>query len=119
MILRAIFVALLVFGILWLVRRQSLSLDFAWLLFLLLAGVLGISLSPWAVEGLAEIFGFGTPAMAVVALAIAALIGICMVLAVELNALKKQNRLLIRKIAAVELQNQVSGVKAHHSISKG
>jgi hypothetical protein len=104
MILRLMFVLCLVAGIFWLVRRHYLSLDFAWLLFLMLAVVLGVSLSPTVVESLAHVFDFGTPAMAVVALAIAALIGICLVLAVELTALKKQNALLLRKVASLELQ---------------
>lgn len=104
MILRLMFVLCLVAGIFWLVRRHYLSLDFAWLLFLMLAVVLGVSLSPTVVESLAHAFDFGTPAMAVVALAIAALIGICLVLAVELTALKKQNALLLRKVASLELQ---------------
>jgi|GEM_PF-1086703 len=106
MILRLMFVLCLVAGIFWLVRRHYLSLDFAWLLFLMLAMVLGVSLSPTVVESLAYLFDFGTPAMAVVALAIAALIGICLVLAVELTALKKQNALLLRKVASLELQRE-------------
>jgi hypothetical protein len=108
MILRLMFVMGLVAGIFWLVRRHYLSLDFAWLLFLMLAVVLGVSLSPTVVESLAHVFDFGTPAMAVVALAIAALIGICLVLALEITALKKQNALLLRKIASLELHKGAS-----------
>jgi len=103
MILRLLFVLCLVLSIFWLVRRHYLSLDFAWLLFLMLVAVFGVSLSPWAVEKLAAVFDFGTPAMGIVALSIAALVGICLVLAVELTALKKQNALLLRKLASLEL----------------
>ena len=105
MILRLLFVLCLVLSIFWLVRRNYLTLDFAWLLFLMLAAVFGVSLSPWAVENLAAVFDFGTPAMGIVALSIAALVGICLVLAVELTALKKQNALLLRKLATLELSD--------------
>jgi hypothetical protein len=117
MIFRLLFVLSLAVGIFWLVRRHYLSLDFAWLLFLLLAAVLGISLSPWVVANLAAIFDFGTPAMGIVALSVAALVGISLVLAVELTALKKQNALLLRKIAHIELSNthfQSSKKENHH-----
>lgn len=105
MILRLFFILCFVAGIFWLVRRQQLSLDFAWLLFFALSIVLGTSLSPWAVAKIAAVFDFGTPAMGIVALCVAVLIGICLVLAVELTALKKQNALLLRKVAHLELSN--------------
>jgi hypothetical protein len=102
-IIRLFFLVFLVVGIFLLVKRHYLSLNFAWLLFFMLTVVLGVSLSPWAVEKLAQILDFGTPAMAVVALTMAALIGLCLVLAVEITTIKKQNTLLVRKLASLEL----------------
>ncbi len=112
MIIRLLFLVFLVVGIFWLVRRHYLSLDFAWLLLLMLVAVLGVSLSPWAVEKLAQILDFSTPAMSVVALTIAALIGLCLVLLVEITAIKKQNTLLVRKVASLELAQQGASLRS-------
>ena len=103
MTLRFIFLCVFLVAIFWLVKRDRLSLDLAWLLFFILAVVFGVSLSPWAVENLAHVFDFGTPAMAVVALSIAGLTAICLVLVVEVTGLKRQNAQLLRKIAALEI----------------
>jgi hypothetical protein len=117
-IVRLLFLAFMVGGIFWLVRRHYLSLDFAWLLFFILTVVLGVSLNPWAVEKLAKIFGFGTPSMAIVALIFAALIGLCLVLAVDINTTKKQNALLVRKVASLELAQQGISLRSLNSKQK-
>jgi hypothetical protein len=102
-ILRLLFIIALLVLIFWLVRRGRVSLDLAWLLFLVLVLVFGVSLSPWVVERLAHLFDFGTPAMAVVALAIGGLTGICLVLVIEVTALKRQHAALIRELAKLQL----------------
>ena len=103
-VLRLLFVFAMLLLILWLVRRDRVSLDLAWLLFFVLVLVFGVSLSPWAVERLAHLFDFGTPAMAVVALAIGGLTGICLVLVIEVTALKRQHASALRALARLELQ---------------
>jgi len=103
MTLRFLFLCVFFVTIFWLVKRDRLSLDLAWLLFFILAVVFGASLSPWIVENLAHIFDFGTPSMVVVALSIAGLTAICLVLVVEVSGLKRQNAQLLRKLAALEI----------------
>ena len=56
-----------------LVQRQSLGMDLASLTLALLVVDFALSFSPFWVERLAQFFEFGTPLMAVVALAIAGL----------------------------------------------
>ena len=59
--------------LLMLVQRQRLGMDLASLTIALLVVVFALSVSPYWVERLAQFFKFGTPSMAVVALAIAGL----------------------------------------------
>ena len=56
-----------------LVQRQRLGMDLASLTLALLVVDFALSFSPFWVERLAQFFEFGTPSMAVVALAIAGL----------------------------------------------
>jgi hypothetical protein len=57
--------------LLMLVQRQRLGMDLASLTLAMLVGDFALSFSPYWVGGLAQFFEFGTPSMAVVALAIA------------------------------------------------
>jgi len=59
--------------LLMLVQRQRLGMDLASLTRVLLVVDFALSFSPFWVERLAQFFEFGTPSMAVVALAIAGL----------------------------------------------
>jgi hypothetical protein len=103
-----IYKLLFFFGFVWLllilVQRQRLGMDFASLTLLLIVGVLALSFSPYWVEKLALFFEFGTPSMAVVALAIAGLVTVAVILLVMISDLKRKHALLTRQVATLQLK---------------
>ncbi len=78
-------------------------MDLASLTLLLIVGVLALSFSPYWVERLAQFFDFGTPSMAVVALAIAGLVTVTVILLVMVSDLKRKHALLTRQVASLQL----------------
>lgn len=87
-----------------LVQRQRLGMDLASLTLLLIVGVLALSFSPYWVEKLAQFFEFGTPSMAVVALAIAGLLTVVVTLLVMISDLKRKHSELTRQVASLQLK---------------
>ena len=69
-----------------------------------IVGVLALSFSPYWVEKLAQFFEFGTPSMAVVALAIAGLVTVAVILLVMISDLKRKHALLTRQVASMQLK---------------
>lgn len=102
------FKLLFVIGFVWtllrLVQRERLSLDLASFTASLIVVVLMMSFSPYWVELLASILGFGTPSMAVVALITACLIIMAVILSVMVSDLKSKQARLIRQLSRLELQ---------------
>ena len=102
-----IYKLLFFFGFVWLllilVQRQRLGMDLASLTLLLIVGVMALSFSPYWVEKLAQFFEFGTPSMAVVALAIAGLLTVAVILLVMVSDLKRKHVLLTRQVASLQL----------------
>ena len=103
-----IYKLLFFFGFVWLllilVQRQQLGMDFASLTLLLIVGVLALSFSPFWVEKLAQFLEFGTPSMAVVALAIAGLVTVAVILLVMISDLKRKHAQLTRQVASMQLK---------------
>jgi hypothetical protein len=103
-----IYKLLFFFGFVWfllvLVQRQKLGMDLASLTLLLIVGVLALSFSPYWVEKLAQFFEFGTPSMAVVALAISGLVTIAVILMVMVSDLKRKHAMLTRQLASLQLK---------------
>ena len=103
-----IYKLLFCFGFVWflliLVQRQRLGMDLASLILFLIVGVLALSFSPYWVERLAQFFEFGTPSMAVVALAIAGLVTVAVILLVMVSDLKRKHALLTRQLAGLQLR---------------
>ena len=103
-----IYKLLFFFGFVWflliLVQRQRLGMDLASLILFLIVGVLALSFSPYWVERLAQFFEFGTPSMAVVALAIAGLVTVAVILLVMISDLKRKHALLTRQVASMQLK---------------
>jgi hypothetical protein len=104
MIWKLIFIICLFWVLLRLVQIEKLTLDIVLFTLLMIVIVLSFSFSPFFVEGLAKILGFGTPALAVVALVIAGLIVMCVILAVLVSSHKKELALVIRQLAKIELR---------------
>jgi len=104
MILKLFFIASYISVLLYLVRKDRLSLDLASAAFILILCVLGLSFSPYWVERIAAALDFSTPAMAIVALTMVGLISLCLVLAVTLSDLIRRQGLLIRQLALFELR---------------
>ena len=103
-----IYKLLFFFGFVWfllmLVQRQRLGMDLASLTLLLIVAVLALSFSPYWVEKLAQFLEFGTPSMAVVALAIAGLVTVAVVLLVMISDLKRKHAQLTRHVASMQLK---------------
>jgi len=103
-----IYKLLFFFGFVWflliLVQRQRLGMDLASLTLLLIVGVLALSFSPFWVEKLAQFLEFGTPSMAVVALAIAGLVTVAVILLVMISDLKRKHAELTRQVASLQLK---------------
>ena len=104
MIYKLIFFLGFVWFLLMLVQRQRLGMDLASLTLLLIVGVLALSFSPYWVEMLAQFFEFGTPSMAVVALAIAGLVTVAVILLVMISDLKRKHAELTRQVASLQLK---------------
>jgi hypothetical protein len=104
MIFKLFFFVGFVWILLMLVQRQRLGIDLASLTLALLVGVFALSFSPYWVERLAQFFEFGTPSMAVVALAIAGLVTVAVILLVMVSDLKRKHALLTRQLAGLQLK---------------
>ena len=104
MIFKLLFFVGFVWILLMLVHRQRLGMDLASLTLALLVGVFALSFSPYWVERLAQFFEFGTPSMAVVALAIAGLVTVVVVLLVMVSDLNRKHALLTRQLAGLQLK---------------
>jgi hypothetical protein len=104
MIFKLLFFVGFVCILLMLVQRQRLGMDLASLTLALLVGVFAMSFSPYWVERLAQFFEFGTPSMAVVALAIAGLVTVAVILLVMVSDLKRKHALLTRQLAGLQLR---------------
>jgi hypothetical protein len=104
MIFKLLFFVGFVWILLMLVQRQRLGMDLASLTLALLVGVFALSFSPYWVEKLAQFFDFGTPSMAVVALAIAGLLTVAVILLVMVSDLKRKHALLTRQLAGLQLR---------------
>jgi hypothetical protein len=104
MIYKLIFFLGFVWFLLMLVQRQRLGMDLASLTLMLIVGVLALSYSPYWVEMLAQFFEFGTPSMAVVALAIAGLVTVAVILLVMISDLKRKHAELTRQVASLQLK---------------
>ena len=104
MIYKLLFFLGFVWFLLMLVQRQRLGMDLASLTLLLIVGVLAMSFSPYWVEKLAQFLEFGTPSMAVVALAIAGLVTVSVILLVMISDLKRKQAQLTRQIASLQLK---------------
>ena len=104
MIYKLLFFFAFVWFLLMLVQRQRLGMDLASLTLLLIVGVLALSFSPYWVEKLAQFLEFGTPSMAVVALAIAGLVTVAVILLVMISDLKRKHALLTRQVASMQLK---------------
>ena len=104
MIYKLLFFVGFVWFLLILVQHQRLGLDLASLTLLLIVGVLALSFSPFWVEKLAQFFQFGTPSMAVVALAIAGLVTVAVILSVMISDLKRKHAKLTRQVARIQLK---------------
>lgn len=104
MILKLAFLLGFVWVMLMLVQRDRLSMDLASMALLLLAGALAVSLSPYLVERVAGFLDFGTPAMAIVGVAVACLSSVCLALAVMVTDLKRHRAQVTRQLARLELQ---------------
>ena len=117
-----IYKLLFFFGFVWfllmLVQRQRLGLDLASLTLVLIVGVLALSFSPYWVEKLAQFLEFGTPSMAVVALAIAGLVTVAVILLVMISDLKRKHAQLTRQVASMQLKlSQVDKSSVEDQIS--
>lgn len=117
-----IYKLLFFFGFVWfllmLVQRQRLGMDLASLTLLLIVGVLALSFSPYWVEKLAQFLEFGTPSMAVVALAIAGLVTVAVILLVMISDLKRKHAQLTRQVASMQLRlSQVDKSSVEDQIS--
>ena len=117
MIYKLLFFVGFVWFLLMLVQRQRLGMDLASLTLLLIVGVLALSFSPFWVEKLAQFFEFGTPSMAVVALAIAGLVTVAVILLVMISDLKRKHAQLTRQVAGLQmkLSQTVKSTFEHHS----
>ena len=104
MIYKLLFFVGFVWFLLILVQRRRLGMDLASLSLLLIVGVFALSFSPFWVEKLAQIFEFGTPSMAVVALAIAGLVTVAVILLVMISDLKRKHAKLTRQVASMQLK---------------
>lgn len=104
MIWKLIFIIIFIWVLLRLVQLELLTLDIVLLTFSMIVFVLLISFSPFFVELLARLLGFGTPAMAVVAVVIAGLIVMSVILAVLGSVHKRELALIIRQLAQLELK---------------
>ena len=104
MIFKLIFFISFVWLLLILVQRQRLEMDLASLTLLLIVGVLALSFSPYWVEKLAQFFEFGTPSMAVIALAIAGLVTVAVILLVMVSDLKRKHAMLTRQLTSLQLK---------------
>ena len=104
MIYKLLFFFSFVWFLLMLVQRQRLGMDLASLTLLLIVGVLALSFSPFWVEKLAQFLEFGTPSMAVVALAIAGLVTVAVILLVMISDLKRKHAQLTRQVASMQLK---------------
>ena len=117
-----IYKLLFFFGFVWfllmLVQRQRLGMDLASLTLVLIVGVLALSFSPYWVEKLAQFLEFGTPSMAVVALAIAGLVTVAVILLVMISDLKRKHAQLTRQVASIQLKlSQVDKSSVEDQIS--
>ena len=117
-----IYKLLFFFGFVWfllmLVQRQRLGMDLASLTLVLIVGVLALSFSPYWVEKLAQFLEFGTPSMAVVALAIAGLVTVAVILLVMISDLKRKHAQLTRQVASMQLKlSQVDKSSVEDQIS--
>ncbi len=104
MIYKLIFFFGFVWFLLMLVQRQRLGMDLASLTLVLIVCVLALSFSPYWVEKLAQFLEFGTPSMAVVALAIAGLVTVAVILLVMISDLKRKHAQLTRQVASMQLK---------------
>jgi hypothetical protein len=104
MIFKLLFFVSFVWILLMLVQRQKLGMDLASFTLVLLVAVFALSFSPYWVERLAQFFEFGTPSMAVVALAIAGLVTVAVILLVMVSDLKRKHALLTRQLAGFQLR---------------
>ena len=104
MIFKLIFFISFVWVLLMLVQRQKLGMDLASLTLVLIVCVLALSFSPYWVEKLAQFFDFGTPSMAVIALAIAGLVTVAVILLVMISDLKRKQALITRQLAALQIK---------------
>lgn len=118
MIYKLLFFIGFVWFLLMLVQRQRLGMDLASLTLVLIVGVLALSFSPYWVEKLAQFLEFGTPSMAVVALAIAGLVTVAVILLVMISDLKLKHAQLTRQVASMQLKlSQVDKTSIEDQIS--
>ncbi len=118
MIYKLIFFFGFVWFLLMLVQRQRLGMDLASLTLVLIVCVLALSFSPYWVEKLAQFLEFGTPSMAVVALAIAGLVTVAVILLVMISDLKRKHAQLTRQVASMQLKlSQVGKTSVEDQIS--
>jgi hypothetical protein len=106
MIHKIVFLFFFVWAVLRLVQAGRLGLDLASFTLGLIAIVMGISFSQALVEGIAEILGFSTPSLSVVALILAGVLLLSVSFAVSISDLQRRNAKLIRRLAAIELKDR-------------
>ena len=106
MILKLAFLVFFVWTVLRLVQAGRLGLDLASFTLGLIAVVMGISFSPALVEGIADMWGFSTPSLSVVALILAGLLLLSVSFAVSVSDLQRRNARLIRRLAEIELKDR-------------
>jgi hypothetical protein len=83
---------------------------------LLIVGVLALSFSPYWVEKLAKFFEFGTPSMAVIALAIAEAVPVRVEAKVALTVVEVLASMVLRSAAETEPAATVTATSDHVSI---
>lgn len=103
MIIRLAFITIFVWAILRLIQFGRLSFDLASLVLFFIVGLFAISFSPFLVESIANIFDFGSPGVAFVALIVVGLTILCLILSVSLSDQKRAQANLVRSIARIEL----------------
>ena len=100
-------VIILALAFVLLIRRNTLQVDlsFPWFFAVVILGFAG--LSPSLVHATANLFGIVSDAMVIVLLALVALLGIVTTLAVALSRIRRRQILIIRRLAAHDLQRDV------------
>jgi predicted membrane protein len=111
--MKALSVILVALAILFLVRRRLLQVDLSFPLFLALIALGLASTSETFIERVASWFGVVYEPLVVILIALAILLALVIVLAVAHSRLRQRQIMIVRHIAAVELDGEEQLAQRH------